>query len=512
MIKEVQEQSADISILDFPDCVRKRKEMYLSNMSHAIFEIVDNGVDEITSGHGSVISVEIKQDYVCVTDNGRGIPVTKHKDPRYAHLTQAEVAYTVLHAGGKFGGEGSYKTATGGLHGVGASVTNALSESLTLEVCSNGSLYRAEFSKGLITKNMALVGPIPEELGEEFTGTSVTFTLDKEIWKDEDLEINRIAKRLQQIAFLNPGLCINLNIDYTQKDGKHFKIDEIYKYDEGLAAYINKLLNGKKQMTAIIAHNDQVGDVQVSFAVSYSEGYSEEIYSFVNNINTEDGGDHLIGFRNGIARAINRYAVENKILKEGQKYDIGDCLEGSVGIVSVKVFEPKFDGQSKSRIKMPSVRQPVRELVETTFYDFLDANPEEADFILKKAELAQKARQSAQKAREAIRKSKSFSGNPTKFAACQSRNPEECEIWYAEGDSAGGSLKQARDRKTQAVLPIFGKIANVEKMSLDEVLNNVKLLNIVAPLKCGIGEDFDIEKLRYHKLILSADADEKLSA
>lgn len=509
MSKAQQEQSADISILDYPECVRKRKEMYLPNMSHAIFEIVDNGVDEICAGHGSVITVEIKQDHISVTDNGRGIPVTMHKDPRYSHLTQAEVAYTVLHAGGKFGGEGSYKSATGGLHGVGASVTNALSEKLTLEVCTGGSMYKAEFEKGEITDNMKKIGPIPEELGEDFTGTSVTFTLDPEIWKEEDLEIKRIQKRLQQIAFLNPGLAIQLDVDYTQKDGKAFDIHEMHKYDEGLVAYIQKLLNGKKQISPIIGYSTTVNDIQINFAVSYSDGYSEELYSFVNNISTEDGGEHLIGLRNGIARAINKYAVENKILKEGQKYDIGDCLEGSVGIVSIKVFEPKFDGQSKSKIKMPGVRQPVRETVENTFYEFLDANPEEAQMILKKAELAQKARQSAQRAREAIRKSKSLTdGNPKGYASCQSKVPEECEIWYAEGDSAGGSLKQGRDRKTQAILPVFGKIANVEKMGLDQVFENSKLLDIVKPLKCGIGEDFDLSKMRYHKCILASDADD----
>lgn len=495
-------KQAQISVLEFPDNVRLRRGMYLPSKDHAISEIVDNGVDEGAAGYADTIIVNInKEQVVNVCDNGRGIPVTPHKDPKYKGLTQAEVAYTVLHAGGKFGAEDGYKTVTGGLNGVGASVVNALSEWLELEVYCDNKIHKCRFEKGLIVDNMKEIGTYDEDI----TGTSVTFKLDEPIWEGEQFDLKHIVNRLRQLSYLNPKLTFVANVDSVDKDGKEFKCEETFHHPTGLTAYIERLTKARTCLTPIFSSTTTIEGMEITYSLVYTDAYNEDTRSFVNNINTDDGGDHLIGLRHGIANAVNAYATENKITN---KFEISDALEGVCGIVSIKVKDPHFDGQGKAKIKMPWVRGVVREFVSSTIYATLDANPDVAKVIIDKALLAQKVRHQAAKVREAIRKSKSLvEGKPEKFADCQTKDPAESEIWIAEGDSAGGSLKSARDRRTQAILPVFGKILNVKKSNLADVLKNPKLLDLLKALKCGIAEEFDIEKLRYHKIILASDAD-----
>lgn len=503
-----QQTQAQISVLEFPENVRRRRGMYLPSKNHAISEIVDNGVDEGAAGYATTIIVNIDKDQVInICDNGRGIPVTPHKDPKYAGLSQAEVAYTVLHAGGKFGESDGYKTITGGLNGVGASVVNALSEWLELEVFTGQKIYKTRFEKGLIVEHMHQTGTYDEDI----SGTSVTFKLDETVWEGEQLEFKAIVNRLRMLAFLNPNLTFVVDIDSVDENGKEFKCQETFHYPEGLTAYIERLTKSRTCITPVFNGFTSTEDMEITYAFVYTDGYSEETKSFVNNINTDDGGDHLIGLRHGINKAVSAYALENKLVKD--KIDVSDTLEGVVGVVSIKVKEPHFDGQGKTKIKMPRIRGPIREFINESLAEALDKDPELAKAIIEKALLAQKARQQAAKAREAIRKQKTLvEGKPEKFADCRSKDPAECEIWVAEGDSAGGSLKAGRDSRIQAILPIFGKILNVNKASLVDVLKNPKLLDLLKALKCGIDEEFDIEKLRYHKIILASDADRVMSA
>lgn len=497
-------KQAQISVLEFPHNVRKRRGMYLPSKDHAVSEIVDNGVDEGAAGYADTIIVNINKDQVVnVCDNGRGIPVTPHKDPKYAGLTQAEVAYTVLHAGGKFGTEDGYKTVTGGLNGVGASVVNALSEWLELEVYVDHKIHKCRFEKGEIVEHMKEIGTYDEDI----SGTSVTFKLDEPIWEGEQFDLKHIVNRLRILSYLNPKLTFVANVDSIDKDGKEFKCEETFHHPTGLTAYIERLTKARTCITPIFSNTTTVDGMEITYSFVYTDGYNEDTKSFVNNINTDDGGDHLIGLRHGISAAVNKYASENKTTKD-LKFEISDALEGVCGIVSIKVKDPHFDGQSKSKIKMPQIRGVIREFVASTTYAVLDANPEISKVIIDKALLAQKVRNQAAKVREAMRKSKSLiEGKPEKFADCQTKDPAESEIWIAEGDSAGGSLKSARDRRTQAILPVFGKILNVAKSNLADVLKNPKLLDLLKALKCGIGEEFDISKLRYHKIVLASDAD-----
>lgn len=491
----------DITILDYPDCVRLRKEMYLSDKTHAIFEIVDNAVDEHLAGYCDTITVIVNHDESIKTiDNGRGISVDRHKDPRYSHLTEAEVAYTVLHAGGKFGGAShSYKSATSGLHGVGASVVNATSSKLTMNVFKEGNVYEACFSKGVITSPMKKIGTCDLEL----SGTQVQFLLDETIWLEETFDYKKLYRKLNQLAYLNPGLHIIYQNEIT---------DESYQFyfENGIKSYVDMLVTSKKPIMDTLYQANTVQEVAMQFALAYSEDFSANTHSFCNNVATESGGDHLIGMHHGIAKAINDFALERKYIKEDERFDISDCLEGATAIIAITVKEVKFDGQGKSRIRMPYIKNIVKNNVFNICYHYLDAHPEEASKIIEKAFLAQKARFSAQKARENVRKQKQLGiGNAKGLAPCSEKDPELCEIYIVEGDSAGGTAKTARDKKTQAILPIFGKILNTGKneIDIDKILDNDKLENLVKSLKCGIGDDFDISQVRYHRIVITSDAD-----
>lgn len=508
----MSDTQAQISVLDFPECVRVRKEMYLPDMNYMIYEIVDNGVDEGAAGYATVISVSIDKDgIITIGDNGRGIPVSKHKDPRYKGLTQAEVAYTVLHAGGKFGKDDGYKTATGGLHGVGASCVNALAEWLELTVCCDHKVYSCRFEKGIIKTNMHQTSTYDED---DISGTIVMFKPDMTIWKEEFIDYNVVVKRLKQLAYLNPGITFNIDIDTVDHNGNEIKIQESYSKPEGIVSYISDSIGNKETLLAINGSQKTIDKIEITFAFTYLNKYSEEITTFVNNINTSDGGDHLIGFRNGFAKVINQYAIDNKMIKETSKFDISDVLEGISAIISIRVPQPKFEGQSKSKIKMPEVRTAVKTFVEEYLSEYLDMNPQIAKTIINKAIIAQRARQNAAKAREAARKGKEINdaGKPSKFADCRCKDPEKCEVWLVEGDSAAGSVKAARDSYFQAVYGVFGKMLNVLKCSYNDVIKSVKIQELLKVLKCGFGKDFNIEKLKFHKIIIASDADECTSA
>ena len=500
-----ENKQAQIKDLDYPECVRKRRGMYIYSKEHQIFEIIDNAIDEAQAGFATAIAVAIMNGKVVVEDNGRGIPTSMYPNQeKFPGLTEAEVAYTVLHAGGKFGGDDSgYNGKTGGLNGVGASCSNALSEVLKLRSKSNGKKYEATFERGVITEHMHLI-----EEGVEGSGTEVEFTFDETIWNNAPLDFKKIEKRCRQLAYLNPGVLIYLYIDDMNGD-KPIKIEEQFCYPDGLKAYMEKLTKNKTMICDIISTQANSPEVDIDIALSYSDDYADEIITFCNNINTDAGGDHLTGFKMGVSKAIMDYAEENKLIPNNFKITSKDIIEGIVAIVSVKVVEPSFEGQGKNKLDMPEVKTAVKAMTEEVVSDYLDKNPDQAKSIVNKCLLAAKAREAAAKARELTKKKKNLvdGGLPGKLAACSSNNPEECEIYLVEGDSAAGSAKQGRDRMSQAILPIFGKIFNVEKQHLDQILKSEKMLDAIRALKCGIGEDFDIDKIRYHRIIVMSDAD-----
>lgn len=508
MSEEIQQAAAaEIDVLEFPDNVRKRKSMYLPNKDHAVFEIVDNAIDEALAGYAKVIQIAIVDGVIVVADDGRGIPVTLHKQQdKFPGLSQAEVAYTVLHAGGKFGTETGYKTVTGGLHGVGASVVNALSEVCSLAIKTGGKRWQVDYSRGLPVEPLRVV---EEGLDPTDTGTEVMFIPDPQIWGEEKFDLKRIRRRIRQLAFLNPGIELRLSINSEDKDGKQLEDEQTFCYPDGLRAYLEYLSSTKTLITPIISEQTKLENTEVALAFAYNDGYSSETYSFCNNISTEDGGDHLDCFQSSLAKEINAYAIDNGFIKDDAKFKIDDIREGLIAIVAIKDPNPEFEGQAKSKIKMPHVRPLVRQATEELVHAYFDANPEVAKAIVNKSLQAAKAREAARKAREAARKNKDLmeGGLPGKLADCQEKDPAKCELYIVEGDSAGGSAKQARDRKTQAILPIFGKILNVEKARLLTVLSNEKLQDLMKALKTGIADEFDITKARYHKLILMSDAD-----
>ena len=494
--------NSEIIKLEFPESVRLRHGMYLPHKTHMITEIVDNSVDEFTAGHATGIAVYIQDGIVTVIDNGRGIPVGV--EPRTGKV-QAELAFTELHSGGKFGKEGSgYKgiKATG-LHGVGASVVNALSEWCLVRSKRDGKHYELGFQQGIKVKDLT---EIANGLELSDTGTEVIFKSDDVIWGEEEFNEEAVKDRLEMLAYLNSGLTLYLYIQNGEEVQEY-----TYYFEEGLKTYIENRTKNKTLVSDILAIAGKSNGVEVNIAMVYTDSYNtENIASFCNNAATVDGGDHITGFKAAINKSINDYIVLNNV-KAQYDFDTNDLLEGLTAAISVKVQDPVFDGQGKSRIRMTSVRRAVRAVMEEFLREYFEYNPDIANALLNKMQGATKARLAAQKAREASRKIKETSDNPTglagKLSPCTSKVPEDIEIYIVEGDSAGGSAKQARDRQFQAILPIFGKPLNVEKQRLHKVVANERLMDFARALGCGIGEEFDYSKLRYHTVVIMSDAD-----
>ena len=498
-----EEYNADqIQVLEGLEAVRKRPGMYIGSTSsrglhHLVYEIVDNSVDEALAGYCSEIEVTVHRDNsVTVKDNGRGIPVDIQKK---MGLPAIEVVFTVLHAGGKFGG-GGYKV-SGGLHGVGASVVNALSTWLKVKVYRNGKCYEEEFARGKTTVPLHVV----EEVSTELHGTEVHFLPDPEIFETTVYDYETLRVRLRETAFLTKNLKITL-ID-ERNDGKK----DSFHFEGGIREFVQYLNRGKEVLyEQIIDCEDKREGVMVEVAMQHNDGFNENIFTFVNNINTPEGGTHLTGFKNAITKTFNDYARNRKLLKDNEENLSGEDLrEGLTAIVSVKVENPQFEGQTKQKLGNSEVAGAVSSVLSEQLTYFLEQNPTVAKQICDKAILAQRARAAARKARDLTRRKSALDGValPGKLADCSSKNPEECEIFIVEGDSAGGSAKTARDRKTQAILPLRGKILNVEKARMDRVYSNAEIKAMITAFGAGIHEDFDLEKLRYHKIIIMTDAD-----
>ena len=498
-----EEYNADqIQVLEGLEAVRKRPGMYIGSTSsrglhHLVYEIVDNSVDEALAGYCSEIEVTVHRDNsVTVKDNGRGIPVDIQKK---MGLPAIEVVFTVLHAGGKFGG-GGYKV-SGGLHGVGASVVNALSTWLKVKVYRNGKCYEEEFARAKTTGPLHVV----EEVSTELHGTEVHFLPDPEIFETTVYDYETLRVRLRETAFLTKNLKITLSDE--RNDGKK----DCFHFEGGIREFVQYLNRGKEVLyEQIIDCEDKREGVMVEVAMQHNDGFNENIFTFVNNINTPEGGTHLTGFKNAITKTFNDYARNRKLLKDNEENLSGEDLrEGLTAIVSVKVENPQFEGQTKQKLGNSEVAGAVSSVLSEQLTYFLEQNPTVAKQICDKAILAQRARAAARKARDLTRRKSALDGValPGKLADCSSKNPEECEIFIVEGDSAGGSAKTARDRKTQAILPLRGKILNVEKARMDRVYSNAEIKAMITAFGAGIHEDFDLAKLRYHKIIIMTDAD-----
>ena len=490
-----------IQVLEGLEAVRKRPGMYIGSTSvrglhHMVYEIVDNGVDEALAGYCTEINVVIEPgNIISVTDNGRGIPVEIHPKTK---ISTAETVYTVLHAGGKFGGDSGYKV-SGGLHGVGASVVNALSSWVELRVKRDGGIYELKFEKGKTTEKLTKVGDSKE------TGTNVRFLADDTIFESLDYSYETLEKRLREIAFLTKGLKITLEYQREETPKK-----AEFCYNGGLISFVEFLNKNKDTLYKPPIYIEKAGDVPVEIAIQYTSSYSENIYTFVNNINTVEGGTHLEGFKRALTKVFNDYARSHNILKEKDNNLQGeDIREGITAVVSVKVKEPQFEGQTKTKLGNSEVTGVVQSMVNEALSTFLEENPNVAKSILEKCISASRAREAARKARELARKKNSLETStlPGKLADCSSKNPEECEVYIVEGDSAGGSAKQGRDRKFQAILPLWGKMLNVEKARADKIYGNDKLNPVILAVGAGIGPDFDITKIRYGKVLIMADAD-----
>ena len=498
------EYGADqIQILEGLEAVRKRPGMYIGSTSsrglhHLVYEIVDNSVDEALAGFCKNIDVTIQKDNsITVTDDGRGIPVgINHK----AGIPAVEVVFTVLHAGGKFGG-GGYKV-SGGLHGVGASVVNALSEWLEVRICSEGRIYFQRYERGHVVEPLKVIG----ECDPEKTGTQVSFLPDKEIFEETVYDYDVLKVRLREMAFLTKGLNIILRDDRQEPQYK-----KEFCYEGGIKEFVSYLNRSKTALyDQIIYCEGTVNDVVVEVALQHNDSYTENCYSFVNNINTPEGGTHLTGFKNALTKTFNDYARKNKLLKDSEPSLNGDDIrEGLTAIISIKIGEPQFEGQTKQKLGNSEARGAMDNVVSEQLMIFLEQNPMVAKVILEKSILAQRAREAARKARDLTRRKTALDGMalPGKLADCSDKNPENCEIYIVEGDSAGGSAKTARSRATQAILPLRGKILNVEKARLDKIYANEEIKAMITAFGTGIHDDFDISKLRYHKIILMTDAD-----
>lgn len=498
------EYGADqIQILEGLEAVRKRPGMYIGSTSarglhHLVYEIVDNAVDEALAGFCDYITVTIHKDNsVTVTDNGRGIPVgINHK----SGLPAVEVVFTVLHAGGKFGG-GGYKV-SGGLHGVGASVVNALSVWLEVTIYSDGKIYRQRYERGHVVEKLKVIG----ECEKERTGTTVTFLPDDEIFEETVFDFNTLKQRLREMAFLTKGIRIAL-IDEREEE----KIEKVFYYEGGIrefVAYLNKGKNGLYE--DIMFFEGEKDGVYVEVAMQHNDSYSEGSYSFVNNITTPEGGTHLTGFKNALTKTFNDYARANKLIKDSEQNLSGDDIrEGLTAIISVKIGEPQFEGQTKQKLGNSEARGAVESIVSDQLMIYLEQHPQVAKIIVEKSLMSQRAREAARKARDLTRRKSALDGMslPGKLADCSDKDPSKCEIYIVEGDSAGGSAKTARSRATQAILPLRGKILNVEKARLDRIYGNAEIKAMITAFGTGIHEDFDITKLRYHKIIIMTDAD-----
>ena len=502
--KVQHEYGADeIQILEGLEAVRKRPGMYIGSttsrgLHHLVYEIVDNAVDEALAGFCDTIHVTINPDNsVTVTDNGRGIPVgINHK----SGLPAVEVVFTVLHAGGKFGG-GGYKV-SGGLHGVGASVVNALSVWLEVEICHEGKVYRQRYERGKVAKKLEVIGEC--EPGK--TGTKVTFLPDGEIFETTIFDYSILQQRFREMAFLTKGLKIVLRDERPQEP-----IEKTFHYEGGIKEFVEYLNRSTTPLyEQIIYCEGIVNNVSVEVAMQHNDSYNENSYGFVNNITTPEGGTHIVGFRNALTKTFNDYARKNKLLKDNEPNLTGeDIREGLTAIISVKIEDPQFEGQTKQKLGNSEARGAVDSVVSEQLQIFLEQNPQVAKVTVEKSVMAQRAREAARKARDLTRRKSALDGMslPGKLADCSDKNPEKCEIYIVEGDSAGGSAKTARDRATQAILPLRGKILNVEKARLDRIYGNAEIKAMITAFGTGIHEDFDISKLRYHKIIIMTDAD-----
>ena len=499
------EYGADqIQILEGLEAVRKRPGMYIGSTSsrglhHLVYEIVDNAVDEALAGFCHNILVMInKGDSVTVVDDGRGIPVGINKK---AGLPAVEVVFTVLHAGGKFGG-GGYKV-SGGLHGVGASVVNALSTWLEVEICHDGKIYQQRYERGKVMEKLTVIG----ECDPEKTGTKVTFQPDPEIFEDTVYDFDVLKQRLREMAFLTKNIRIVLR---DERDEENVR-EKIFHYEGGIKEFVTYLNKGKTPLYDDIIYCEGTRDgVYVEVAMQHNDSYTEGSYSFVNNITTPEGGTHLTGFKNALTKTFNDYARVNKLVKDSDQNLTGDDIrEGLTAIVSIKIEEPQFEGQTKQKLGNSEARGAVESVVTEQLTVFLEQHPQVAKIIVEKSVMSQRAREAARKARELTRRKSALDGLslPGKLADCSDKDPSKCEIYIVEGDSAGGSAKTARSRATQAILPLRGKILNVEKARLDRIYGNAEIKAMITAFGTGIHEDFDISKLRYHKIIIMTVAD-----
>lgn len=502
--KVQHEYGADeIQILEGLEAVRKRPGMYIGSTSsrglhHLVYEIVDNSVDEALAGFCDTITITLHKDNsVTVVDNGRGIPVGINQK---AGLPAVEVVFTVLHAGGKFGG-GGYKV-SGGLHGVGASVVNALSNWLEVEIFHEGHIYKQRYERGNVIQKLAVIG----DCEKERTGTKVTFMPDDTIFEETIFDYSILKQRFREMAFLTAGLKITLRDEREEEI-----VEKTFHYEGGIREFVTYLNRSKEALYEnVIYCEGMVNNVQVEVAMQHNDSYNETTYGFVNNITTPEGGTHIVGFRNALTKTFNDYARKNKLLKDNEQNLSGeDIREGLTAIISVKIEEPQFEGQTKQKLGNSEARGAVDSIVSRQLEIYLEQNPTVAKMTVEKSVLAQRAREAARKARELTRRKSALDGMslPGKLADCSDKNPENCEIYIVEGDSAGGSAKTARNRNTQAILPLRGKILNVEKARLDRIYGNAEIKAMITAFGTGIHEDFDISKLRYHKIIIMTDAD-----
>ena len=495
-----QYDSSEIQVLEGLEPVRKRPGMYIGStdergLHHLIVEIVDNSVDEALAGYCDTINVEItREGAVSVTDNGRGIPIDIH--PKEG-VSAVEVVLTKLHAGGKFGG-GGYKV-SGGLHGVGLSCVNALSEWLEVEVCKNGKMYRQLYKRGVPQYPLKEVGDTDKQ------GTKVTFYPDSQIFETLDFSYETVRSRLREVAYLNKGIKIHLKDNRPERER-----EDTFCYEGGILDYVDYLNRDKNVLFPQALYIEkQYGDSTIEIAMQYNDGYNETVYSYANNINTEEGGTHLDGFKNTLTKVINDYAKEHKILKDEERVSGDDVREGLVAIISVKLVDPQFEGQTKTKLGNSEMRGLVSKALVDGLGTYFEENPATAKSVIEKAVSASRAREAARKARESVRRKTGLESGqmPEKLQDCNERDASLCELYIVEGDSAGGSAIQGRDSRFQAILSMWGKMLNVEKARADKIYGNDKLYPMIVALGTGIGAEFNIEKLRYHKIIIMADAD-----